>query len=140
VAIAAYLATVDISAFDPKAPRPKTDAFWEIVNANRAPEDAELADAIDNIKDRDAITIEMISDHAKEYDLQQWIRDRKNRRAIPHRLSKCGYVPVRNEGAKDGLWKIAGTRQAIYARAELTPQARDEAARRLAENPPARRL
>ena len=42
--VAAYLAELDISGFDPKAPPPKTSAFWDIVNANRAPEDAELAD------------------------------------------------------------------------------------------------
>jgi len=35
--VAAYLATLDISAFNPKAPPPKTAAFWAIVDANRAP-------------------------------------------------------------------------------------------------------
>jgi hypothetical protein len=134
--IAAYLATLDISGFDPKAPPPKTAAFWEIVNANRAPEDAELADAIDLIKDRDAITINMIENHAADHEIKDWIRDRKNRRAIPHRLGKCGYVPVRTERADDGLWKIADTRQAVYARAELTVRERYEAASRLAANPP----
>ncbi len=42
--VAAYLAELDISSFDPKAPPPKTPAFWDIVDANRSPEDAELAD------------------------------------------------------------------------------------------------
>ena len=32
--VAAYLAELDLSAFDPKAPPPKTAAFWDIVNAN----------------------------------------------------------------------------------------------------------
>ena len=45
--VAEYLASRDLSGFDPKAPPPKTEAFWEIVNANRAPEDAELADVLD---------------------------------------------------------------------------------------------
>ena len=45
--VAAYLAELDISDFDPKAPPPQTPAFWDIVSANRAPEDAELADVID---------------------------------------------------------------------------------------------
>jgi len=48
-----------------------------------------------------------------------WLDDRRNRRAIPHRLEKCGYVPVRNPHADDGLWKIAGKRQAVYAKAAL---------------------
>jgi hypothetical protein len=52
--LAAYLAQLDISAFDPKAPPPKTAAFWDIVDANRAPEDAELADALDRLGNPDA--------------------------------------------------------------------------------------
>ena len=32
--VAAYLTELDLSAFDPKAPPPKTAAFWDIVNAN----------------------------------------------------------------------------------------------------------
>ena len=45
--VAAYLAEFDLSGFDPKAPPPKTIAFWEIVEAGRAPEDAELEDILD---------------------------------------------------------------------------------------------
>ena len=45
--VAAYLTELDISGFDPKAPPPKTAAFWDIVGASSAPEDAELADVID---------------------------------------------------------------------------------------------
>jgi hypothetical protein len=128
--VTAYLATLDLSDFDPKAPPPKTDAFWEIVNANRAPEDAELADVIDKIKNNEAITIKLISDHASE-DLQRWMTDRKHRRVIPHRLNKCGFVPVRSE-AKDGLWKVLGARQVIYVRRELTIPERLAAVERLA--------
>jgi len=43
-AVAYYLANLDIAWFDPKAPPPKTQAFWDIVSASRSPEDAELAD------------------------------------------------------------------------------------------------
>ena len=131
--VAAYLATLDLSSFDAKAPPPKTEAFWEIVNANRAPEDAELSDVIDRIEDNEAITIEMIADFASE-ELQKWMRDRKHRRMIPHRLSKCGFVPVRNEAAKDGLWKVWGSRQVIYVRRELTVPERLAAAARRAES------
>ena len=49
--VAAYLAQRDLSNFDPKAPPPKTEAFWAIVDANRAPEDAELADVIDRLRE-----------------------------------------------------------------------------------------
>jgi Primase C terminal 2 (PriCT-2)/Family of unknown function (DUF5906) len=42
--VAAYLAELDISAFNAKAPPPKTKAFWDIVDASRAPEESEFAD------------------------------------------------------------------------------------------------
>ena len=47
--VAAYLATLDISGFNPKAPPPKTTAFWAIVDANKAPEESELADALGKV-------------------------------------------------------------------------------------------
>lgn len=52
-------------------------------------------------------------------DLYEWLSDRKNRRVIPHRLETCGYVPVRNDAAEDGLFKISGRRQAVYALSRL---------------------
>ena len=35
--VAAYLAELDLSDFDAKAPPPKTAAFWDIVEADNAP-------------------------------------------------------------------------------------------------------
>jgi hypothetical protein len=128
--VAAYLAGVDISGFDPKAPPPKTPAFWAIVDPGRAPEDAELADVFDKMKNPAAVTI---SDavRAANGDILDWLLDRKNRRAIPHRLEKCGYVQVRNDAADDGLWVINGKRQAVYARSRLSISDRHRAARGL---------
>jgi len=40
--------------------------------------------------------------------------------SIPHRTQSCGYLPIRNDAAKDGMWKIEGKRQAIYARSDLS--------------------
>jgi hypothetical protein len=50
-------------------------------------------------------------------------------------LEKCGYVPVRNDGAEDGMWKIAGKRQAMYAKKTL-PLGEQLAAGRKLGNPP----
>jgi hypothetical protein len=50
--VAHYLADLDLSGFDAKAPPPKTQAFWEIVDSSRAPEDAEMADAMISKQDR----------------------------------------------------------------------------------------
>jgi hypothetical protein len=143
--VAAYLATRDISSFNPKAPPKKTEAFWAIVNANRAPEEGELADILDAIGNPDAVTIEQLTDVTNDNDVysnlghgygryrdhnsfHDWISDRKNRRAIPHKLEQCGYVPVRNPDATDGLWVIVGKRQAIYAKAELNIKQQNAAA------------
>ncbi len=121
--VAAYLSAVDLSSFDSKASPPKTPAFWEIVDANRAPEDAELADAIDAIGRPEALTLDSLS--------TSWIFNTKNRRVIPHRLERCGYAPVRNEAAADGLWKVRQRRMAIYAKTELPQRERLRAAHAL---------
>jgi hypothetical protein len=129
--VAAYLTKLDLSTFDPKAPPPKTPAFWDIVDANRVPEDAELADTLDTLKQPPAVTLEEIRNVAPtEFGL--WLGDRKNRRAIPHRLEQVGYVPIRNGTATDGLWKIGNKRQAVYARAELSFRDQHAAATSLA--------
>lgn len=117
--VAAFLRELDLSAFDPKAPPQKTAAFWDIVDANRSPEDAELADTLDRMGNPEATTIARIAGHC-DGEFETWLKDRKNRRIIPHRLEKCGYVPVRNDGATDGLWKIGEKRQVIYAKNGLT--------------------
>ena len=125
--VAAYLTSLDLSDFDPKAPPPKTPAFWHIVDANRSPEDAEIADVLDKLDHPDAITLEDLV-RESESDLGDWLGERKHRRQIPFRLENAGYVPVRNEAAKDGLWKVSGKRQAIYARHELSVSERASAA------------
>jgi len=130
--VAAYLSTIDLAPFDAKAPPPKTEAFWSIVDASRAPEDAELADVIDALGKPDATTLLRITNQAPD-DFQEWLRERKNRRLIPRRMEKCGYVPVRNEDADDGLWKLHGKRQVIYAKGKLSIRERFAAAQQLWE-------
>ena len=129
--VAAFLAGRDLRNFDAKAPPPKTQAFWEIVNANRAPEDAELADIIDQLNNPDALTIADIRREATGSSFFEWINDRRNRRAIPHRLESCGYVQISNTTRKDGLWLVGGSRQMIYAKAELSLKAQFQAAQAL---------
>jgi hypothetical protein len=158
--VAAYLAELDLSDFDPKAPPRKTPAFWAIVDASRAPEEGELADVLDKMGNPGAVTLQGILRAIDEWlgikewssesqaqgalreaqgaiqqdairEFREWLSDRKNRRAIPHRLEQCGYVPVRNDAAKDGLWKIGGSRQVVYAKAELTGSQRIAAAQKL---------
>ncbi len=125
--VAAYLASVDLSGWDPKAPPPKTSAWHDIVSANRAPENAELADALDVIGHPPALTIGMVALRASE-EFATWLTERRNSRQIPHRLEEGGYVAVRNIGQSDGRWKVGGKNQVIYARKELAMRERFEAA------------
>ena len=134
--VAAYLAGYDLSKFNPKAPPPKTEAFMQIVEANQAPEDSELADALDRMGNPQVVTIEQVLEHSPSNAYEQdsfrhWLRDRKNRRNIPHRFAKCGYVRVRNTAASDGLWRIDDVRQPIYGRAKLTVRDQLTAAQQL---------
>jgi hypothetical protein len=121
--VAAYLAMLDIADFDPKAAPSKTPAFWRIVNANRTSEEGELQDILDKLGTPDAVTIEQIrnatTDIFERDSLWQWLRDRKNRKAVSHRLENCGYLAVNNPDADDGLWRISGRRQAVYAKKTL---------------------
>jgi hypothetical protein len=52
---------------------------------------------------------------------------------IPHRFENCGYAPVRNDFAKDGLWKVNGARQVIYALSSLSVRDQLAAAARVRE-------
>ena len=58
----------------------------------------------------------------------EWLRDQAKRKFASYRLSDCQYIAVRNPDAKDKLWKINGRRQIIYARQDLTPEQRTDAA------------
>jgi hypothetical protein len=65
--VAAFLGEFDLTDFDSKAPPPHTPAFFDIVDANRSPEDAELADVLDGLGHPDAITLLMIAPSAEEF-------------------------------------------------------------------------
>ena len=132
--VAAYLAELDLSDFDPKAPPPKTQAFWEIANANRAPEDAELADVLDDLGRPDVVTLSEVANRATSLQpaFAEWLRDRKNRRNIPHRFEDCEYVAVSNPNDTEGRWKIGGMRHTIYGKTTLTIHDRLAAAFKLA--------
>jgi hypothetical protein len=130
--VAAYLSGLDLSLFDAKAPPPKTEAFWSMVDAGRAPEDAELADALEKLGHPVATTLAVIAAHS-EPSFAGWLLDRRNRRQIPQRLEDRGYVYVRNPARHDGLWKVNGKQVTIYARRELSLREQVTAAQSLSE-------
>jgi len=98
--IAAYLRNLDLSDFNPKAPPLKTPAFWAIVDAGRSPEESEIADVLDRMNHPPAITIGRLADAAGT-DLENFLRDRKNRKTASFRIVAAGYEVVRNDAAQD---------------------------------------
>jgi hypothetical protein len=133
--VCAYLAQRDLSGFDAKAPPRKTPAFWNIVAAGEAPESGELRDLLDAMGTPSVLTISALAERAevqRQFDLCDELKDRKSRRAMPHKLERVGYVPVRNPDADDGLFKVAGKRQAVYAQRRLSVAEQVKAARKFA--------
>jgi hypothetical protein len=115
--VAAYLRQYDLTGFDPKAPPPKTAAFWAMVDAGRAPEDAELADVLDALSNPNAVTLAMITARA-EGSFRDWLTDRRNSKQISHRMTAAHYAKVPSQ-TSDKLWVIRGKRQAVYAKVSL---------------------
>jgi hypothetical protein len=130
--VAAYLAQRDLSAFNPCALPRQTSAFYDIVSASLAPEDAELADVLDEIGSEqgrpDVCSLFSLAASPRGATLE-WLLDRRHRRSIPHRLERCGYIACRNPEADDGRWRINGRRQTLYVKTSLAPEQRLEAAR-----------
>lgn len=131
--VVAFLRSLDLAGFDPKAPPPKTPAFFAIVAAGSAPEDAELRDALDRAGNPDALTLELLVTAAQALGLDDLVLDlgSKGRRALPHKMERVGFVPVRNPDADDGLFKIGGRRRVVYAKRTLTTSDQIRAARRV---------
>ena len=100
-------ASLDLSAFNPKAPPPKTEAFWEIVNAAARPRMPNWP-THSSLGNPNAVTMAKISGGSRPAVADDFVRTARTAARIPHRFEECGYVPVRNPDAKDGLWKIDG--------------------------------
>jgi len=135
--IAAMLATRDVSKFDPYQPPRKTAAWHSIVAAGAEPQDAELLDVLESLgvlpgDMPDAITVHMVA-NAAPAELGAALL--KNKKMAPHRFEDVGYASVHCPDRKDGLWRVNGRRQMIYARRDLPREAQMRAARELAEAP-----
>jgi hypothetical protein len=89
--------------------------------------DADLVDALRKLGNPPVVTLSRLRVEAAGFLPNQL----SNRRAILRQLDRCGYVPIRNPGAKDGLWNIGGVRQVGYTRKDLSYCDQLAAARRL---------
>lgn len=61
-------------------------------------------------------------------DVLEWLLDKRNRKAFPHRFNRAGYVPLRNDGQSDGRWKVRGVNVVLYGDKTLPLKARLDAA------------
>jgi hypothetical protein len=128
--VAAYLRTLDISAFKPKKPPPQTAAFRRMVSAGRPAETGDLSDVIQHIRDimgddPAVVTRAWLENVAEDYGMPEtadFLRDPKKRKALGRRLKECGYELAENPDAKSGLWNIGKVRQAVYGHTDLSPQ------------------
>jgi hypothetical protein len=121
--VAAYFRQIDLSDFNPKASPPKTAAFWDMADASRPQEEAELSDLIDTLSRPQCVTVAKLIEAAlaRNDEIAYWLKDRKNSRLIAPRMAKCGYEPVRNPDRGDGLWRFAEKRTSVYVLATIPP-------------------
>ncbi|WP_457298652.1 primase-helicase family protein [Phyllobacterium sp. P5_D12] len=136
--VAALLQSLSLKGFDAKAPPKKTRAFYEIVDAQRSSDESEFEDAIDRLTEsnggelRLAFSTDRLALAASEH-LAAWIRDPKNRRQVPKKLEKLGYIRVEHPDNQSRLWKINGRRQAVYGLRGVSERTRLDAANELYE-------
>lgn len=120
--VVAFLRSLDLACFDPKAPPPKTPAFWSIAQAGEAPESSELRDAVEALGTPKALTIRDLvrgATKAGHAGLASDLQDRGSRRRIRHWLETVGYGYVKNPDTKEGRWKVSERNEAIYALSRL---------------------
>ena len=112
--VAAMLMARDLSGFDPKAPPRHTQAFRAMVDTGRAPEDSEMADALEALGWPAAITFDRIAAVATG-ELCLWLGDPRKSWQVRRRMEAAGYESVPNPDAKDGRWKIGTKKTSVYA-------------------------
>jgi hypothetical protein len=123
--VAALLYQHNLSNFDPKAEPRKTEAFDYMVSASRGAAYGELADAIDELGNPPALTINELMVVAPSLES---LRNPDRRKGTSYRLAECGYVAIGNPIAKDRLWRIKRQRQTIYVREDIPANQRIDAA------------
>jgi hypothetical protein len=117
--VAAYLMTLPLNGFNPKEPPPKTEAFWEIVSASAAPENADLDHVLSALGYPLIVTLDQLAGIDSDPDFIKHIKDRRNRRMLPRWLESCGYRTIRNPDAKNGVWRFRGKKQMVWGRSNV---------------------
>ena len=98
-AVADHLRALDLSRFNPKAPPPHTQAFWEMANAMRSEEESEMDDIIESLGRPKALVIGDLIGRAStlnRYAFVEFLKDGKNARQTALFLEDCGYRRLSN--------------------------------------------
>jgi hypothetical protein len=122
-AVAEYLRQLDLTDFNPKAPPPQTQAFWEMVNAMRSEDESEMADIIESLGMPKALMISDLVGRAQttgRHVLAQFLQDHRNARTVAIRLEECGYRRLANPNESRGRWRVGGRRTSVYVFHQLT--------------------
>jgi len=133
-AVADHLRALDLGGFNPKAPPPRTQAFYEMVNAMRSEEESEMADVIESLGTPDALVIADIIGRARTKGLDAFVaflQERKNTRLVVLRLEGCGYRRLANPDEGAGRWVVGGQRTGVYVRQSMTDREGFEAIKAL---------
>ncbi len=123
-AVATHLRQLDLSAFNPKAPPPHTQAFEEMASAMRSEEESEMADVIEGLGSPKVLIIGDLIESAKllgsRYEhFIAFLQDRTKSRLVSLRLEESGYRRLANPYEHAGRWVINGRRTGVYVRATM---------------------
>ena len=135
--VTAYLYMRDISKFNASAPPTKTDAFWQMSEADRPIESPAFADLLDKFQNR-AFTLNDLRravNHGDDYsqpifgwsddeELLTLLNDKKYGVRINRRIQESGFSVVPNPYAKDHCWVINLKRVRIYAPTQISNEER----------------
>lgn len=116
--IATFLATRDISKFDPKAPPRQTPAFKAMVGTGLTPEDSEMVDALEALGWPDAVTFDHVATVASG-ELGLWLGDSRKSWKVRKRMESAGYEAVANPDTTDGRFKVGGKKFTVFCKARV---------------------
>jgi hypothetical protein len=137
--VASYLATVDLTGFDAKAPPPRTEAWHTIVGAGQGEEESDLGDVLEQMCRPDAVTMDQVLEAVDPMDTLgtgQELRGAKGSRRFLHFMDRAGYSPVRNPDDQRGRWSIGKKRVAMFGCNDLSIGRRLDACRSLIRTSP----
>ena len=128
--IAHYLQSYHLlTAFNPKTPPPKTDAWHQIVEAYADPKTSTVATILERLDNPPAVSIRMVRDADTDHELG-W-DSAPGRNTVAADMESAGYVAQRS-ASETGRWPVGSkanrSQVKIYVRADLSASDRKRAA------------